>query len=164
MRRRVSRQVGATPYLMLLLMAGTVTLAGEQATQDIASHPGDDEFTSSVAATAGMHQPPLEASIRWIYRGCRGTQHLAGQRGTTIYPSAGGDGLAALVYAGVDGSGIYLLYRVDEHGLEQEQWAFAKNCLECYGHAVWRYYDSNEDGNFEWVFQNFANRRQATSP
>ena len=109
-------------------------------------------------------QPVPTGDFRYVYESHRGTQHLAGLRGTTVYYPHHKYTLAALAHFGDDGSGKYVLYRVDEHGLEQELWAFGKSAVSCYGFAVWRYYDSDQDGDFEWIFQSFAHRHKAHAP
>jgi hypothetical protein len=115
--------------------------------------------TTTEEADATADIPPHK--IRFVYRGCGTAQHLAGERGTTVYYGKGGLTVAALKYQKQDKH--FFFYTVDEPGLEKERWAFARFCSPS-GFPVWRCTDANDDGNYEWVFAYCAERYRAVAP
>jgi hypothetical protein len=52
----------------------------------------------------------------------------------------------------------YYIYTVDEHGLENEMWAFGRVQYSCGAFPVWRRADYNRDGNLEWKLIDWAER------
>jgi hypothetical protein len=102
-------------------------------------------------------QASTPSSFRYVYFGQRGTYHLTSTIGTEHYFFCCESTLVGSSFDHMDYSFLY--YRVTEHGLEDELWAFAlaPSGCGCY-YAVWRKADYDRNGTLEWRSVDYAQR------
>jgi hypothetical protein len=93
-----------------------------------------------------------DAAPRYVYDGCEGTFHLAGDTGTAFYWWRSRRWLANLAYEGTDGQ--YWYYSEKEY--PDYHWAFARRPDPWGGWPVWLYPKDPAQGG--WAFYEFAHR------
>jgi hypothetical protein len=113
--------------------------------------PGPDNAEAAADQPETVSDP---SKVRFVYRAWGTAQHLAGERGTTVYYDHGDLVIAALKYKSQNA--FFYFYSVDEPNCTDEEWAFAKFCWHDCGYPVWRYHNVN--GQLDWERWYYAER------
>jgi hypothetical protein len=149
----------ARPGASLPAAATPPAATGQPAAQpydDVPARPTEPApvADSGAAATDQSTTATDPAKIRFVYRAYGTAQHLAGEKGTTVYYDDGDLVIAALKYKSQDA--FFYFYTVDEPNCQDEEWAFAKFCWHDCGYPVWRYHNVN--GQLDWERCYYAER------